>query len=71
MSGSGSSKAAKRHLADGATPLPFTEAALNIEAGLKPRPDVAQMLLEHGISGMTFGQRRDHRGRLGCLRVDV
>jgi hypothetical protein len=64
----------KRHLADGATPLPSTQAALNVirAAAPAPRPDVAQTLMEHGISARPF----DPAGvitaaELGGLRVDV
>ena len=63
-----------RHLAGGAAPLPVTQAALDItrSAAPAPRPDVAQMLVEHGISARPF----DPAGvitaaELGGLRVDV
>ena len=64
----------KRHLAQSATPLPLTEAALGIvrTAAPSPRPDIAQTLFERGLSARPF----DPAGvitaaELGGLRVDV
>ena len=64
----------RRHLANGATPLPSTEAALAIlrAAAPSPRPDIARTLMERGISARPF----DPAGvitaaELGGLRVDM
>ena len=64
----------RRHLADGATPLPSTAAALDIlrAAAPSPRPDLARTLMERGISARPF----DPAGvitaaELGGFPVDV
>ncbi|MCW2975092.1 MAG: uncharacterized protein JWM06_373 [Actinomycetia bacterium] len=64
----------KRHLATGETSLPITERALRIveAAAPSPRPDLARMLTEEGISARPF----DPAGvltaaELGGLQVNV